>query len=346
MTTPTITGIHHITAIASDPQRTLDFCTEVLGLRLVKLTVNFDDPDTYHFYFGNRQGTPGSILTFFLWRDSRRGTVGHGQVSATAFAVPADALDYWRARLVAAGLSAEDAGERFGEPVLGFADPDGLPLELIASAAARPDDAWRGGGVSPAAAICGFHSATLLEEGYEKTSTLLQQVMGLQPVGTEGNRFRYQAPGGNPGAMVDVVCAPDGPHGQLGAGTVHHIAWRTPDDAQQGAWRRRLVDEGYNVSPVMDRTYFHSIYYREPGGVLFEIATDPPGFAVDEAPDHLGEALRLPPHVVAHRDRLERALPPLRLPHRKAGARRAGDAASAAPVPRFAAPAVSNECLS
>jgi glyoxalase family protein len=336
MTTPTITGIHHITAIARDPQTNLDFYTDLLGLRLVKLTVNFDDPGTYHFYFGNRQGTPGSILTFFPWRGSRRGTVGHGQVSATTFAVAAGALAYWRARLVGAGIPAEDAGTRFGEAILRFADPDGLPLELVASVTTRPDDAWTGGGVSPAAAICGFHSATLLEEGYEKTAMLLERVMGLQRVATEGGRFRYQAPGGNPGSIVDIVCAPDGAPGQLGAGTVHHIAWRTPDDVQHGAWRRRLVEEGYNVSPVMDRMYFHSIYYREPGGVLFEIATDPPGFALDEAPDHLGEELRLPPHVVAYRDQLERVLPPLRLPHQAAGAQRVHAAADSVPqLPRL-----------
>lgn len=322
MSAPTITGIHHVTAIAGGPQTNLDFYTGVLGLRLVKLTVNFDDPGTYHFYFGNRSGSPGSILTFFPWQGSRRGMVGHGQVSATTFAVAAGTLEYWRARLVGAGVSAEDAGARFGEPVLRFVDADGLPLELVASDAVRPDDAWTGGGVSKTAAICGFHSATLLEEGYEKTAALLDRVMGLRPVATEGNRFRYEAPGSHLGRIVDIVCAPDGPHGQLGTGTVHHIAWRTPDDAQQGAWRRRLVEEGYNVSPVMDRTYFRSIYYREPGGVLFEIATDPPGFALDEAPDHLGEQLQLPPHVVAYRDQIERALPPLRLPHQKAGGHR------------------------
>lgn len=318
MTTPAITGIHHITAIASDPQTTLDFYTDVLGLRLVKLTVNFDDPGTYHVYFGNQRGTPGSILTFFPWPGIPRGTVGNGQVSATAFAVPHGALDYWRARLADARTPAEEAGARFGERVVRFADPDGLPLELIATASVQPDDVWTGGGVATAAAICGLHSATLLEEGYEKTATLLERTMGLQVVGSEGQRFRYQAPGRGPGAVVDVVCAPDGRHGRPGAGTVHHIAWRTPDDAHQAVWRRALVEEGYNVSPVMDRTYFHSIYYREPGGVLFEIATDPPGFAIDETPDHLGEQLQWPPHAVADRDRLERALPPLALPNLKA----------------------------
>ena len=313
----TIEGIHHITAIAGDPQRNVDFYTEVLGLRLVKLTVNFDDPGTYHFYFGNQRGAPGSILTFFPWVGVRRGTVGNGQVSATTFAVPSGSLDYWRERLARTGTPVEDAGLRFGEPVLRFGDPDGLPLEVIATGHARPDEAWTGSQVAADAAICGFHSATLAEEGYEKTVDLLQRVMGFRLIGSEGNRFRYRAADGEAGAIVDVICAPDGKYGRLGSGTVHHIAWRTPDDTQQLAWRETLVDGGYNVSPVMDRTYFHSIYYREPGGILFEIATDPPGFAFDEPLEHLGERLMLPPQVEPHRSTLEQALPRLMLPHQK-----------------------------
>ena len=183
--------------------------------------------------------------------------------------------------------------------------------------ATRPGGAWPGGDIPAEAAICGFHSATLSEEGYEKTAALLQDVMGLRPVGREDNRFRYQAPGGEPAAIVDVLCTPDGKSGRLGAGTVHHIAWRTPDDAQQSAWRKTLVNGGCNVSPIMDRTYFHSIYYREPGGILFEIATDPPGFALDEAPEHLGERLMLPAQVEAQRTTLEGILPRLTLPHQK-----------------------------
>jgi catechol 2,3-dioxygenase-like lactoylglutathione lyase family enzyme len=282
----------------------LDFYTQVLGLRLVKLTVNFDDPGTYHFYFGDANGSPGSILTFFPWAGVARGTVGIGQVSATSFAVPAGSLDYWRER-----LGVQDVVERFGEPVLRFEDPDGLPLEVVAT---EP-----GGSADAPHAIIGFHSATLSEEGYENTAALLQDVMGLRPVGQEGNRFRYRMGSGGRAAIVDVLCAPDARPGRLGAGTVHHIAWRTPDDAQQLAWRKRLVGDGYNVSPVMDRTYFHSIYYREPGGILFEIATDPPGFALDEAPAHLGERLMLPAQYESHRSILERTLPKLKLPARR-----------------------------
>ena len=309
----TITGIHHITAIAGEPQRNLDFYTAVLGLRLVKLTVNFDDPGTYHFYFGAARGAPGSILTFFPWVSVPRGRAGTGQVAAVAFAVPAGSLGYWRERLSRHG--AELADKRFGEEVLRFEDPDGLALEIVATVSAAGGAAWNGGSVDPRHAIAGFHSATLLEEGYENTAALLEKVMGLSAVATEGNRYRYRMGSGGPASTIDVVCAPDSRPGRLGAGTVHHIAWRTPNDAQQLAWRKRLVGDGYNVSPVMDRTYFHSIYYREPGGILFEIATDPPGFDVDESRDHLGEHLMLPPDVEPYRKSLERALPPLTLPH-------------------------------
>lgn len=314
MTTPSIPGIHHITAIAGDPQRNLDFYTTVLGLRLVKLTVNFDDPGTYHFYFGNDKGTPGSILTFFPWPDAPRGVVGSGHVTAITFAVPTGSLAYWRSRLSAHGVKVNDEGERFGEMVLAISDPDGLPLEIVASPQADPSSAWTDAPVDREHAICGFHSATLSEEGYEQTARLLTDTMGFSLVGSEGNRFRYQAGGGGAGATVDVLCTPAGRVGRLGTGTVHHIAWRTPDDAQQLQWRSELVRLGYNVTPVIDRNYFHSIYYREPGGVLFEIATDPPGFAIDEPQEHLGERLMLPREYESQRPTLERVLPSLTLP--------------------------------
>jgi catechol 2,3-dioxygenase-like lactoylglutathione lyase family enzyme len=285
----------------------------VLGLRLVKLTVNFDDPGTYHFYFGNDAGAPGSILTFFPWSNIRKGVIGAGQVTATTFAIPPHSSAYWQQRLSEHGVTSTDAGERFGERVLAFTDPDGLPLELVASADADPSSAWKHSTVAREHAICGFHSATLAEEGYEQTARLLQDTMGFALAGGEGNRFRYKAGGGGVGAIVDVLCTPDARFGRLGAGTVHHIAWRTPDDAHQLQWREDLVKLGYNVSPVMDRTYFHSIYYREPGGVLFEIATDPPGFALDESPDRLGERLMLPPQYESIRPALEERLPKLSL---------------------------------
>src|SRR5262245_12699162 len=314
MPTRTIRGIHHITAIAGDPQPNLDFYTSVLGLRLVKLTVNFDDPGTYHFYFGNESGMPGSILTFFPWPHARRGTVGTGQVTATAFAVPSGSAAYWQARFSSHGIAVTATGERFGETVVTIADPDGLPLEFIATARAKPELAWSGSTVDTEHAICGFHSATVSEEGYEQTAQLLTATMGFALVGSEGNRFRYHAAGDENAAIVDLVCAPGGPHGRLGTGTVHHIAWRTTDEAQQLQWRSELARLGYNVTPVIDRNYFHSIYYREPGGVLFEIATDPPGFAIDEPQAHLGERLMLPRQYEAQRAQLERILPRVTLP--------------------------------
>ncbi len=309
MSTRAISGIHHITAIAGDPQRNLDFYTRVLGLRLVKLTVNFDDPGTYHFYFGNEGGGPGSILTFFPWPTAPRGTVGNGQVGASAFAVPPESIDYWVARLAQHQASPERIDSRFGDPVVRFVDPDGLPLEIVGTPEADSTRAWAGGSVPAPHATCGLHSATLAEEGYERTALLLE-VMGFQLVGSEGSRYRYRA-SDDAAAIIDVLCAPDGRQGRLGVGTVHHIAFRTPDDEQQGQWREDLVERGYNVSPIMDRIYFHSIYLREPSGVLFEVATDPPGFALDESPDQLGTQLMLPPWLEAHRSQLQQRLPRL-----------------------------------
>ncbi len=208
-------------------------------------------------------------------------------------------------------MSAAPEGQRFGDEVLRFADPDGLPLELVATSAADPTRAWAGGDVTADAAICGFHSATLAEEGYELTAQLLVSGLGWRFVAQEGNRYRYQAPEGGAAALVDSVCAPDGAHGRSGAGTVHHIAWRTRDAAEQAAWRADLAARGLNVTPVMDRTYFRSIYFREPGGVLFEVATDPPGFAIDEPVEQLGARLMLPGWLEGQRSRIEASLPPL-----------------------------------
>lgn len=309
MSPHTISGIHHVTAIASDPQGNLDFYTGLLGLRLVKLTVNFDDPGTYHLYFGNDEGAPGSILTFFPWPRMSRGTVGNGQVSATAFAVPVTALSFWTERLRERGAQPVDDGLRFGEPVVRFVDADGMSLEIIGTVTADPARAWSGGPVPGAHAICGFHSATLTQARHEGTAGVLA-IMGFQHVGSEGPRVRYTSSAG-PAAIVDVVATPDAPLGRLGAGTVHHIAFRTADDEQQRAWREDLARRRHDVSPIMDRTYFHSIYFREPGGVLFEIATDPPGFATDETPEHLGERLMLPEWLEPHRTDIERRLPAL-----------------------------------
>jgi glyoxalase family protein len=317
---PTIPGIHHVTAICSDPQQNVDFYCGVLGLRLVKLTVNFDDPGSYHLYYGDERGRPGTIMTFFAWPGAPRGRIGPPQVTATAFAVPGDALAFWSARLGEHQVGTEPGVSRFGEQVLSFADPDGLRLELVATA--DPGGHVPKGGPIPAAnAIRGFFGVTLAEEGYENTAHLLTDVMGFRAHGNEGNRFRYGAAAGGAAAVVDLLCVPDARLGGLGAGVVHHVAFRTPDDAQQRAWRTEITRLGYNVTPVMDRCYFHSIYFREPGGVLFEIATDPPGFTLDEPADQLGTKLRLPPWLEPQRAVLEAVLPPLRLPEWHAEAR-------------------------
>jgi glyoxalase family protein len=307
-------GIHHITAIAGEPQENLDFYAGVLGLRLVKLTVNFDDPGTYHLYYGDGAGHPGTILTFFPWPKAPRGRKGTGQVTSTSFAVPTDAMPYWTARLDEQGIAHSGPSERFGEPVLSFSGPDGLGIELIGAARLRPERAYGAGPVPPEYAIHGFHSATLTEAGYERTAALLADTMGFRLVEQEGNRFRYAAGDGESGAIADILCAPEQRPGRVAVGVVHHIAWRTADDAHEEGWRNELARLDYDVTPIIDRKYFHSIYYREPGGVLFEIATDPPGFAVDEPAQALGSRLQLPPWLEPSRAELVAALPPLRLP--------------------------------
>lgn len=308
-----VSGLHHVTAIAGDPQRNLDFYAKLLGMRLVKLTVNFDDPGAYHFYYGDAIGHPGTILTFFSWPGAQRGRVGAGQVAATALSVPLDAMEFWAARLRDAGVEISGPEERAGQPVIRFTDPDGLALELVGSADAAAKAGWDGV-VAPEQAIRGLHSVTMAEAAPTRTTPLLTQTMGLAQVAeTEGGLARYAAGAGGASQLVDVVPAMAG-RGLVAVGTVHHVAWRTPDDPAQIDWRRTLVDQRYNVSPVMDRTYFHSIYFREPGGVLFEIATDAPGFTVDEPAEQLGQNLRLPPWLEQHRDLITRSLPPVRLP--------------------------------
>lgn len=310
---PTLPGIHHVTAITADPQQNVDFYCGVLGLRLVKLTVNFDDPTSYHLYYGDERGRPGTIMTFFAWPGAPRGQIGPPQLTATAFAVPAGAFDYWAERLREHLVAARPGADRFGEPVLTFADPDGMALEIVA--AREPGGQPPAGGPVPAEhAIRGFHHVTLSEEGYEKTARLLVEVMGFRAEAGAGNRFRYRAGGDGFAGTVDLLCVPDARRGSLGAGVVHHVAFRTPDDAQQLAWRARIAQLDYNVTPVMDRQYFRSIYFREPGGVLFEIATDPPGFTWDEPAESLGSQLRLPPWLEPHRAELEQVLPRLRVP--------------------------------
>ncbi len=309
-----ILGIHHVTAIASDPQRNIDFYTGVLGLRLVKLTVNFDDPRSYHLYYGDEPGHPGTLLTFFAWPGVPNGRQGTGQVTVTSFSIPQGSLDYWIERLSQQGVSSTGPVSRFDETVLSLQDPDGLALELVAHRQAELRPAWKEGPVPAEDAIRGIHTVTLSEDGYERTAKLLTETLGFRPRSSENNVFRYEVGAGGSGAYVDVRCAPELRRGHVAGGTVHHVAWRTPDDEREQAWRGTLAGLDLNVTPVLDRKYFHSIYFREPGGILFEIATDPPGFTVDEPIEQLGTHLELPPWLEPHRKELDQVLPALRLP--------------------------------
>ncbi len=308
-------GIHHITAMAGDPQANIDFYTRVLGLRLVKRTVNYDDPGTYHFYFGDRVGLPGSILTFFPWgARSIRGRIGTGQVSTSSYSIPVAAVSYWMDRLKRRSVDVAGPLERFDETALTFRDGDGVALELVASARDDKREGWSNGDVPPEHAIRGFHHATLSLDGYERSAGLLTKTLGFRPAGEKGNRFRFAAGNGDAGTIVDLVCEPGRMRGSMGVGVVHHIAFRAADDEAQLALRRDIVEAGLDVTPVLDRNYFHSIYFREPGGVLFEIATDTPGFAVDESVDQLGSRLKLPPWLESHRGEIEPHLAPLVVP--------------------------------
>ncbi len=313
-----IVGLHHVTAIASDPQRVLDFYAQVLGLRFVKRTVNFDDPGSYHFYLGDDSGSPGTILTFFAWPGATRGSLGIGETSALAFAVPSSSLGFWEQRLLSAGIPVERADDRFGDPVLSFGDPDGMRVEMVGTADTVDVHIPRTSDLPQERAIRGFYSVTLCEAGFELTAKVLE-TMGLRKTRQENNRIRFAAESNEPGRYIDVLVQTQLTYGRMGAGTIHHIAFRAPDDAVQLEWRETLAEISLNVTPVLDRSYFHSIYFREPGGVLFEIATDPPGFGIDESTESLGESLKLPPWLEKHRARIEKALPPIEMPHLKAG---------------------------
>jgi glyoxalase family protein len=305
-------GLHHVTAIAGPPQRNVDFYVRDLGLRLVKRTVNFDDPGTYHFYYGDYQGNPGTILTFFPWPHAVRGASGAGMVGDTAFAVPPGSLVYWSERLSAAGLPFQGPFNRFGNPCLALEDPDGLSLQLVEYPHTPEPTEHRPTQAPPDSAVVGFFGVTLAVTNRTQTVRVLTEVLGYEHVGEENDvlRVRSQAPG--LGRYVDVVTATA--PGRLGAGTVHHVAFRARNEDEQRAWQERVMSAGLHVTDVRDRNYFRSIYFREPGGVLFEIATDPPGFAADEPLEELGRQLKLPPWLEVHRDRIERQLPAITLP--------------------------------
>jgi glyoxalase family protein len=316
-----INGIHHVTAICSNPQKNIDFYTKLLGLRLVKLTVNFDDPTTYHLYYGDKIGSPGTILTFFPWPDAPKGYRGTGQAITTSFLIPPDSTDFWKNRLKNNDICFEGPTKRFNdeEQVIRLFDPDGLGLELIAHPSAKENDErfWKDGPISYENGIRGFYSVSLSEEGYERTSEILNE-FGYKMIKSEGNRFRFQieyskSTPTSGAKTIDVLCLPYTPYGRIGIGTVHHIAFRTPSDKNQKSIRKNIIKIGLNPTPVIDRTYFHSVYFREPGGVLFEIATDPPGFTVDQKVEELGNKLMLPKLLEPIRERLEKVLPKIEL---------------------------------
>lgn len=305
-----ITGLHHVTALASDPQKNVDFYAGILGLRIVKKTINFDAPEVYHLYYGDATGSPGTIMTFFPYQGLPQGRLGKGQLTVTSFSIPEKALDYWMKRLEHFSIPYEEPQKRFdGEQYIYFEDFDGLGLELVANGRdQRPGFTY---GIIPLElSIRGFYGITLSEECYEKTAGLLVGQMEHRLISEKGNRFRYSA-SGEPGGFVDILCTPDALQGGSGSGTIHHVAFATPTDASQLQTRTNLTQMGLNITPIIDREYFHSIYFREPGGVLFEIATLPPGFTLDEPLEHLGESLKLPPWEESRRQLIEKKLPPI-----------------------------------
>ncbi|HEY1941694.1 MAG TPA: ring-cleaving dioxygenase [Roseiarcus sp.] len=307
-------GIHHVTAIAGSARRNLDFYVRTLGMRLVKKTVNFDDPGTYHLYYGDETGGPGTILTFFPWEGVPAGRLGVGETGETAFRVPEGAIGYWTHRFLEKGVKHEALVRRLGESVLTFTDPEGANLALVAQPGAEAEPAWSAGDIPSEFAIRGFHSVTLLLEDGVPTGDILTDVLGFEAAATEGAIRRYRAPGAKAGAIVDIRAIGGFPRGWQGAGSVHHVAFRAADDADQAEMAHKLVEHHrVRTTEQKDRNYFRSVYFREPGHVLFEIATDPPGFAVDESVATLGEALKLPPFLEAHRGAIEAALPKLDL---------------------------------
>lgn len=305
-------GIHHVTAIAGNAARNLDFYTRVLGLRLVKKTVNFDDPDTYHLYFGDESGRPGTILTFFPWAHAARGRKGAGLAEATSFRVPEKSLDYWVHRFADKGVVHDAIARRFGQPVLAFQDPDGMSLALVGIPGADAEEAWQGGEVPSEHAIRGFHGVTLRIEKAERTAAILTGVLGFTQVAQEGSVTRFEAAGAVHGGIVDIHEDAGQEEGRMGRGSVHHIAFRAEGDAEQAEMRRKLAEEHrLHATEQMDRNYFRSIYFREPGGIIFEIATDQPGFAVDEPVERLGQDLKLPRFLEGRRAQIEARLPSL-----------------------------------
>lgn len=306
-----IKGIHHITALASDPQKNIEFYAGILGLRLVKRTINFDDSSVYHLYYGNEIGSPGTILTFFPYGNIPKGRKGKGQLTVTSFSISENAMDYWTKRLEKFNIPYKGPLQRFDELFIYFEDYDGLGLELVSNKTDKRMG-YTIGNIPSEYTIKGFYGMTLSEECYEKTADFLVEQLDYIFIKEKENRFRFSS-NEDPGNFVDILCSPDSLKGIAGYGTVHHVAFATVNDDTQHAARENLLAFGVNVTPVLDRVYFHSIYFREPGGVLFEIATIPPGFTVDETLEQLGQSLKLPPWEEKNRTLIEKKLPVIQL---------------------------------
>ena len=306
-----IGGIHPITAISSSAAENVAFYEDNLGLQLVKKTVNFDDPYTYHLYYGDQKGSPGTIITFFPWENLPRGKAGAGMVSAIAFAIPSGSLDYWRKRLNGHGIETAES-KRFGDAIIQFEDPHGLVLELVEIQHAPENSLLNDGAITSGHPILGLHSATAVQHAVDDIQDLLVNRMGMELHNIEEDRYRFKMDNDDAfGHFYDVVIDPQVDVGRQGGGTVHHIAFRTPTDDEQRYWQEILTDSGFSVTAIRDRKYFKSIYFHAPGGVLFEIATDPPGFSVDEPIERLGRDLKLPDQYESMRAEIESRLPEL-----------------------------------
>jgi glyoxalase family protein len=313
MSTVSPHGLHHVTAIATDPQANVDFYTRSLGLRLVKQTVNFDSPGSYHLYYGDESGSPSSLLTFFPWPGVPQGRQGAGMMTSTAFSVPGSSLGWWHERLKSLDVDVDAPTSRDGEDVLTFRDPDGMVIDLVASEGDHRSG-WDGVADIPAEhAVRGLHAATLSERQLDPSATMLTDLLGMSVEVEDGDRTRFGMAGGATGGLVDVQAGIQD-RGRQAGGTVHHVAFRAPDLETMTLWQSELLSRGVAVTEILDRQYFKSIYFREPGGVLFEIATDSPGFATDEPLLELGRHLKLPPWLEPNREQIAAALPPLHLP--------------------------------
>ncbi|WP_156178182.1 ring-cleaving dioxygenase [Bacillus sp. SA1-12] len=299
------TGIHHITAMVNDAQRNIDFYAGILGLRLVKKTINFDRPEVYHLYFGNETGEPGTVITFFPWAKQLKGRIGTGQVGVISFMIPAGSIDFWKQRLQTFGIEFRSS-ERFGEQNIQFPDPDGLQLELI-ERNEGPINLWSFGGIQAEHAIKGFAGATLISAQPNKTADVLENILGLDCIGDQEGFLRFRSEG-NVGNIIDIKLTPS-VRGLMGAGTVHHIAWRAKDEEELNRWRALLQNKEFYPTEIRDRNYFKAVYFHEQGGILFEIATNPPGFSVDEPVSELGKKLMLPAWLESKREELEETLP-------------------------------------